>query len=77
MTIGSRVADQQELSTSHPVGPLGWLCDPETLSELDGAGQADLAQLESQSQRGSAAKAAVSLERFCPKLSMAPVLAIV
>jgi hypothetical protein len=27
---------------------------------------ADLAQLESQSQPGSAAKAAISLERFCP-----------
>jgi len=38
---------------------------------------ADLAQLESQSQLGSAAKAAISLERFCPTLSMAPVWAIV
>jgi len=33
-------------------------------------------QLESETQRGSAAKAAISLERSCPMSSMAPVLAI-
>jgi hypothetical protein len=34
-------------------------------------------QLESQAQRGSAAKAVLSMERFCPITSMAPALAIV
>jgi len=38
--------------------------------------RAELALLESQSQPGSAAKAAISLVRFCPILSMAPALAI-
>jgi len=36
-----------------------------------------LAELESDAQHGSAAKAVFSLERFCPINSMAPVLAIV
>ena len=37
-----------------------------------------VAQLESEAQRGSAAKAVFfSMERSCPTLSMAPVLAIV
>jgi hypothetical protein len=58
--------------------PLGWLCEPETLTESSMAWcRAEMVQLESQSQPGSAAKAAASLERFCPKTSMAPVLAIV
>jgi hypothetical protein len=35
------------------------------------------ARIESEAQHGSAAKAAISLERSCPILSMAPVLAIV
>ena len=35
-----------------------------------------MAHLESETRRGSAAKAVFSLERSCPKLSMAPVLAI-
>ena len=49
--------------------PLGWLCDPETLSELDGVDTgADLAQLESEAQPGSAAKAAFSLGAFLPDL---------
>ena len=38
---------------------------------------ADETQLQSQPQPGSAAKAVFSLERSCPKTSMAPVLAIV
>ena len=68
----------KEIDLEARATPLGWLCDPETLSELDVCDTgADLAQLESQSQPGSAAKAAISLERFCPTLSMAPVLAIV
>jgi len=45
--------------------------------ELGGVRVAELALLESQSQPGSAAKAAISLVRFCPTISMAPVLAIV
>ncbi len=56
----------KEIDLEAGATPLGWLCDPETLSELDGDTGADLAQLESQSQPGSAAKAAISLERFCP-----------
>lgn len=45
-------------------------------TELDGMTAAELALLESQAQLGSTAKAAISLERFCPNLSMAPALAI-
>ena len=33
--------------------------------------------VESEAEQGSTAKAACTLERFCPRLSMAPVLAIV
>jgi hypothetical protein len=36
-----------------------------------------VAQLKSQAQHGSTAKAALTLERSCPMESMAPVLAIV
>jgi hypothetical protein len=36
-----------------------------------------LAQLESEAQHDSAVKAVFSLERSCPTVSMAPVLAIV
>jgi hypothetical protein len=56
--------------------PLGWLSESETLSVALG-GIERWAQLESDAQHGSAAKAVFSLERFCPINSMAPVLAIV
>jgi hypothetical protein len=44
--------------------------------KLDGLGLSRR-ELESEVQRGSAVKAVFSLERFCPTISMAPVLAIV
>jgi len=53
-----------------------WLYEPETRSERSKAGSSSV-QLESEAQSGSAAKAAYSLERSCPNISMAPVLAIV
>jgi hypothetical protein len=53
------------------------LCDAETLLEFPEP-QIGLAQfnLESRLRPGSAAKAAFSLERSCPNISMAPVVAI-
>src|SRR2546425_7570404 len=53
-----------------------WLYEPETRSERSKAGSSSV-QLESEAQSGSTAKAAYSLERSCPNISMAPVLTIV
>jgi hypothetical protein len=50
------------------------LCQSST--EIGAISRVELALLESQSQLGSAAKAAFTLVRFCPNFSMAPVLAI-
>ena len=47
-----------------------------SLRDLDGP-RSGLEKLKSEPQPDSAAKAAFPLERFCPQLSMAPVLAIV
>ena len=57
-----------------PGHPFGWLCDPETLAR--GVGYRPI-QLTSQGQHGPAVKAGLSVARSCPKISMAPVLAIV
>ena len=65
---------EDDFSNGHP---WGWLCEPETV----GYGFASLGLIQCQFKipytTGSAAKAAYSLERFCPNFSMAPVLAIV
>jgi hypothetical protein len=47
-----------------------------SIPKLDGLG-VSRRELKSAAQRGSAVKAAFTLERFCPNNSMAPVLAIV
>jgi hypothetical protein len=56
--------------------PSAWLYESETfLASLKS--WVSRRELESGAQHGSAAKAAIPLERSCPNKSMAPVLAIV
>ena len=73
-----------QLSPAYPRGRSFWrehgppLCGGcMSLKLLPRARSDRVAQLKSQAQHGSTAKAALTLERSCPMESMAPVLAIV
>jgi hypothetical protein len=63
-----------EISSGHAFGVV--IRVRNSIRKLDGLGLSRR-ELESEAQRGSAVKAVFTLERFCPKISMAPVYAIV